>query len=99
MARSEIRSLLQEDYDRLCEEGGYKAVAKRWGLSDSMVWRIINEGYWPADEKIREQLIYVARQRGLTIRKRGRKQDLFSMDPAELRERLENRVLIKRRAG
>ena len=99
MARREIRSLLKEDYDRLCEEGGYVAVAERWGLSDSMVWRIINEGYWPVDEKIREQLIYVARLRGLTIRKRGRKQDLFSMDPEELRKRLENRVLIKRRAG
>ena len=93
MARKTIRERMKKDYEDLVQDGGYKAVSERWGLTTAMVWRIINEdGYWPKDEKIREQIIFRARQMGLIIRRRGRKRDLFSMDPEELRWSLENRV-------
>lgn len=93
MARKTIRERMKNDYEDLIQDGGYKAVSERWGVTKALAWRIINEdGYWPKDEKIKEQLILRARQRGIPVKRRGRKRDLFSMDPEELRLRLENRV-------
>jgi len=88
MAHRAIRERMAEDYVRL---GGYEAVAAEWGVGSAMVWRVVNEGYWPADAGIREKLFVEARRRGLGVRRRGRKRDLFAMPVEELRWRLVNR--------
>ncbi len=95
MAHKQIRAKLRQEYESMADQGGYKAVAASWGLSSAMVWRILNEeGYWPSDPEIREQLLVQAQRRGVLVKRPGRKRDLFSMDPEELRWRIENRLEV-----
>mgnify|MGYP006285736643 CR=1 FL=1 len=95
MGRKSIRKLLRQDYESLADKGGYDAVGRNWGLTGGMVWRLMNEdGYWPSDPEIKKKIEIVARRRGVYINRGGRKKDLFSMDPGELRWQLENRVEV-----
>lgn len=95
MARKQIRKLLKREYESQRPEGGYEAVAASWGLSGGMVWRIVNEkNYWPADPEIRRRIEIQARNRGIVIGKRGRKKDLWAMDPVELKWRMQNREKV-----
>ena len=92
MARKQIRRKLKQDYESMADQGGYEAVGASWGLTGGMVWRMINEeGYWPTDPVIRQKIELKARELGIPVGKPGRKQDLFSMDPADLLWRLQNR--------
>jgi len=95
MARKQIRKRMKTDYESQEGKGGYEAVGDIWGLTGGMVWRIVKEpGYWPKDKEIRRRIAMKARELGLAIKQRGRKKDLFSMKPAELLWRLQNRVEV-----
>ena len=74
-----VRRKLSEDYEVL---GTWDAVARKWGVSKGMAWRLANEsGYEPKNPTIRKKL-------GL---RRGRKADLFTMGEDELMRALEER--------
>jgi len=73
-----VRRKMSDDYEVL---GTWDAVARKWGVSKGMAWRMVNEGYEPRNSTIRKKL-------GL---RRGRKADLFSMDEKDLLRALEDR--------
>lgn len=86
------------EYQAMDGKGGYEAVADSWGLTGGMIWRMINEpGYWPANPEIRRRIVVKAREKGIEIKKRGRKRDLYSLDPRVLRWMLDNRVEVRRK--
>jgi len=89
MARKAIMKQVVRDY---ADMGGYAAVGDIWGISSGLAWKIINEDYWPKSKDIRDCLIQRARQRGMLIKRKGRKRDLLTFSPEELRWKLENRV-------
>jgi len=94
MARKGIRSAIAADYDHLCSKGGWVAVGERWGVSPAMAWRIVKEDYWPKDVKIQRHLVQRAKELGIMVKRRGRPEDLFSMDDEVLLWKIANREAI-----
>jgi len=75
-----LRRKLSEDYEIL---GTWDAVARKWGVSKGMAWRLANEsGYEPKNPTIRKKL---------GLRRRGPRRDLFAMGEVELLRALEER--------
>jgi len=91
-----IRAELRAEYEELVGRGGYRSLGVAWGVSTGVAWNLVNDdSYWPKDKKIRLALEVAARARGIPVRRRGRKRDLWSMDPAVLLWRLLNRADCK----
>lgn len=92
MAREQFRARLRAAYKTVEGKGGYEAVGLVLGLSGGMVWKFCEEAsYWPKDPDIRRRIKIKAREMGIIL---GKKQDLFSTDPAELLSQLQNRVEV-----
>ena len=91
-SHTRIKEALEFSYAVFLHSGGYRAVARLWGVSEGTAWKLINdEGYWPDDPGIRQALFSAARFYGIQVRRRGRKSDLWSMDVDVLLWKIINR--------
>lgn len=91
--RKAIRRAMKADYKSYKGKGGYDAVGAVWGVSGGLVWKINkNKEYWPKDKKILLALEIRARIIGIPFPRK--REDLFSMKPAELKRRLDEREVV-----
>ena len=92
MVHKSILKHMEKELQSLEGKGGYSALGRSWGLAPAMVWRMLNEpGYWPKDKTICSHILQKAKEKGIVVRRPGRKRDLFSLDPRVLLWMLENR--------
>lgn len=79
--RLSVRQSLRAEYHELHGSGGYRVLGDIWGISTGVAHSLCTkDNYWPSDHGIQLALEAAARSRGIAVRRRGRKSDLWSMD-------------------
>lgn len=97
----DIRREIQKAYKKA---GNWRVVARQFGITPAMAWRIAVDGYEPKEAKIRVKLGLAAMAPAPVCphcgevhikkrcpEKRRQHRDLFAMDEGELRQALEGR--------
>ena len=90
--RDSVRLALRAEYDSQAHQGGFRSLGLSWGVSSGVAHSLCTkDNYWPSDHGIQLALEAAARERGIPVRRRGRKADLWSMDVDVLLWKIINR--------
>ena len=90
--RDSVRARLRAEYDSKSHQGGFRSLGAIWGVSSGVAHSLYSkDNYWPSDHAIQLALEAAARSRGIAVRRRGRKSDLWSMDVDVLLWKIINR--------
>lgn len=94
--RDSVRLALRAEYDSQGHQGGFRSLGASWGVSSGVAHSLYSkDNYWPSERGIRLAIEAAARSRGILVRRRGPKPDLWSLGPGVLLWKLANRIECK----
>ena len=93
--RDGIRNAVRAEYDDPIGSATFRSLGASWGVSAGVAHKLYNEpNYWPTDPEIEISLLSAAASKGIRLRQRGPRRDLWAFDPRILLWMIENRETV-----